>query len=66
MDMEKKPGLAIVIASKMKGKPDEEEKEGENKYTEMASEILEAIKSEDSEALGKALQNFVKVCSAEE
>lgn len=62
----KKPGgLAIIIASKMKGKENKEEK-GEDKHTEMAKEMLEAIKAEGAGALGKVLRNFVKVCSSEE
>jgi len=61
--MEKKPGIALIIASKMKEKKGEEGEE--DKYTEMAKDILAAIEKKDAKALGVALSSFIKVCSGE-
>jgi hypothetical protein len=53
---EKKPGLALIIASKMKGKPENGETDDD---VEMAKDIIDAIKAEDAEKLAKLLGAFV-------
>lgn len=59
----KKPGLAVLIAGKVKKKMDKEPK-GE-KYSEMAQEIIDAVKADDAKALGSALKHFVSVCGSD-
>jgi predicted metal-dependent hydrolase len=59
----KKPGLGLIIAMKAKNKDKDDEKDySDEKYTEMAEEILENIKNENAEELGKNLKNFITAC----
>jgi hypothetical protein len=65
-----KPGIAIMIAEKLKGKKsgmDEGDGEGkcEKKYVEMAQEVLDAIDSKDAEALAVALNSIHECWDAE-
>lgn len=63
MDEKGKPGLAVIIASKMRGKGKmEEEDEGGSEHVEIAKDMLEAIKSEDAEKFAKLLESFVQLC----
>jgi hypothetical protein len=62
--------LALLIMAKKGSKPSEpEEEKGEEKSDESspheaaASDVLDAIKSEDPEALAEALKAFVELCS---
>jgi hypothetical protein len=71
----KAKGLALM-ASLMKGKkapedesedpdmavPEEEESEDGEDWSGVASEMLEAIKAEDSAALASVLENFASAC----
>ena len=61
---EKKPGLAIVIASKMKDKMKgkEEDKDNGESYKELAQMILDAVKSGNAEKFARDLKSFVKMC----
>jgi hypothetical protein len=62
-----KPGLAILIASKMKGmKGMGMEDDGKDKMTEMAQEILDAVSAKDAEKLGGLLKDLITVVHAEE
>lgn len=62
-DLDDKPGLAVIIASKRKNgeKDGEGSKEKEEKIAaEMSEEIISNMKGEDPKALGKSLMNFVR------
>lgn len=61
--MKGKPSLAILIAERMKKKG---KSEGEDsKWSEMAEELLAAIKDENPKELGKTLKHFIKACMNE-
>ena len=61
---EKKGGdkLAILIAMKAKKKMMDKDEGGDDKFSDIAGDVLEAIKSEDAEGLAEALKTFVKAC----
>lgn len=59
---EKKPGLAIVIASKMKDKMKGKEEDSGESYKELAQMILDAVKSGNAEKFARDLKSFVKMC----
>lgn len=63
MDMEKKkPGLAIIIASKMKkGKKGDKEDSSEMKK-EVGQELLDAIKDNDPVAVYDVVKNMISTC----
>lgn len=64
--MDKKPGLAILIAEKGKGKMGKKEEDGgEDKFKEMGQEIASLVK-DSPEKVGMALKHFIKVCLAEQ
>jgi hypothetical protein len=58
---EKKPGLAILIASKMKEKNKSED--GGSDYAELAQMIMDDIKDGDAEKFAKDLKSFVQMCA---
>lgn len=71
MEQEKKPGLALIIAMKAKKAKEaeassSEEEEGKGKFSEIAQDVLDAIKEEDADSLATALKAFVKVLEASE
>lgn len=60
----KKPGLALIIATKSKDKKTAEapKEDYSEKYSEMAEDLLSAIKAGDSKTLGSQLKSFIQVC----
>ena len=56
-----KPGLAIIIAEKLKGKEDKPERKDEyqDEKVELAEKMMEA---EDPIEFAKALQSFIRLC----
>lgn len=56
----KKPDVSIIFG-KIKPKMNEE-----NKYSEMFSEIVDAIKNDKHDVGGKLLKEFIQVCVGEQ
>lgn len=54
-----KPGLAIIIAKKLKGQEDKPAGQYEDEKTELAEKMMAA---ESPEEYAKALQAFIKLC----
>lgn len=67
MDDKMGKGLAVIIASKMKGKNYDDgadEDSGKNgMYEEMAGEVLDAIKENNFSKFASSLKGFVKSCA---
>lgn len=63
-NMEKKPGLAVLIAMKAK-KNQEGDKEG-NRHLDSAEEMLSAIKENDAEKFSELLKSYIETCLEEQ
>lgn len=59
MDEDKKGGIGILIASKMKPKKEEEEKSSDVDWDGLAEELMTAIKEEDKSAVASFLKSLV-------
>jgi len=55
--MNKKPGLAVLIA--LKAKKDEK---SNNKNSDIGKELLDAVKADDAEKFGKLLKDYIQMC----
>jgi hypothetical protein len=57
------PKLAVLIAMKAKKKAMEKDSGGEDSmYEDMASDVLDAVKSGDAAALAESLKDFIDAC----
>jgi len=62
MNMEKRPGLALVIASKLRERMGKGKEEEEKDTVSIAKDLLDAIEEKDAKAFARLLESFISAC----